>query len=264
MEQNMKNVRIAAAQFNILEGDKETNLKRALDYIRSAAAQGAKLVLLPEMFLTGYPLHIPMSELAEPLEGNTLRCIQAAAKELKIAIVGSYPEWDLQDTCSYNTAFFIGEDGGIMGKYRKIHLFDQENHFVEAGRNICVVDYCGLRYGLLICFDLEFPEPARALAMAGAQVLLVVSANMEPYGLFHRIFVRARAIENHVYVAYCNRTGSNNAYSFCGESCLVNPLGELISELGQDEDLLVGHITLSEISKSKMLYDYLKQRRVLY
>ncbi|MEW5786037.1 MAG: nitrilase-related carbon-nitrogen hydrolase, partial [Bacillota bacterium] len=235
MEQNLHNVRIAAAQFNVLEGDKDTNLNRALQFIRTAAAQAAKLVLLPEMFLTGYPLHIPMSELAEPMEGDTLRCIQSMAQEHKIAVVGSYPEWDLHDACSYNTAFFIGEDGRVIGKYRKIHLFDQEKSFVEPGRDICVIDYNGLRYGLIICFDLEFPEPSRALALAGTQILLVVSANMDPYCLLHRVFVRARAIENHMYVAYCNRTGDNKVYSFCGESCLVNPVGELICELGQEE-----------------------------
>ncbi|HED24759.1 MAG TPA: carbon-nitrogen hydrolase family protein, partial [Firmicutes bacterium] len=197
MKQDKEKVRIAIAQFSILEGDKKANLFKALTYIHSAADKGAELVLLPEMFLTGYPINIPMVELAEPMEGESIQGIRNVARELKIAVIGSYPEWDAEGRCSYNTAFFIGEDGQVRGKYRKIHLFDREDHYVEAGRDICVIDYNGLNYGLLICFDLEFPEPARALAMAGAQVLLVVSANMNPYCNFHRIFAQARAIENH-------------------------------------------------------------------
>jgi 5-aminopentanamidase len=264
VEQDLQTTRIAAAQFNIIEGDKKSNLNKALGYIRSAAESGAKVVLLPEMFLTGYPIGKPMADLAEPLEGESLQSIKDAASEMNIAVVGSYPEWDKEDNCSYNTAFFIGDDGKVLGKYRKIHLFDREDHYVGAGRNICVVDYHGFNYGLLICFDLEFPEPARALAMAGAQILLVVSANMDPYSMFHRIFAQARAIENHLYVAYCNRTGSNNTYHYCGDSCLVNPIGEIVSEMGKEEGLLVGDILLAEISKSKTIYDYLKQRRLLY
>jgi 5-aminopentanamidase len=264
MEQDLQTTKIAAAQFDVLEGDKEANLNKALVFIRSAAGKGAGLILLPEMFLTGYPLDIPMAELAEPLDGKSLHSIREVARALKIAVVGSYPEWDAEDNNSYNTAFFIGADGEVLGKYRKIHLFDREDNFVGAGQNISIINYNGLNYGLLICFDLEFPEPARALAMAGAQILLVVSANMEPYCMFHRIFARARAIENHLYVAYCNRTGANKTYRFCGESCLVNPLGELVCELGIDENLMFGEIRLEEISKSKTIYDYLKQRRLLY
>lgn len=252
----------ALAQFPFVEGEKKTNLEKALHFISKSALQGADIVLLPEMFLTGYPSHIKMAQIAETLSGGeSILLLQAAAKEHKIAITGSYPEWDPISSKVYNTAFFIGADGEMLASYRKIHLFDRESQYVSPGNELVTVDYRGVRLGLLICYDLEFPEPARALALMGAQILIVVSANMEPYGLYHRIFAQARAIENHMIVAYCNRTGSNNAYRFVGESCLVDPFGHILCELGEEEALAVGTVDLGMLAKSKDLFNYLNERK---
>ena len=257
-------VNVALAQFNILEGEKKKNLSKALEHVARAAADGADIVLMPEMFLTGYPPEIPMAQLAETMHGESIRKIRESAANNGIAVVGSFPEWDGDLNTGFNTAFFIDRGGELLGKYRKIHLFDREKDFVSAGEELTVIEDRGIRYGMLICFDLEFPEPSRALAMDGIQVLLVVSANMEPYGPFHRVFARARAIENHLFVAYSNRTGGNSSYKFCGESCLIDPLGEVVCELSREEGVVSAEVRLDCITRSKTVYDYLAQRKVLF
>lgn len=256
-----KKITIGAAQFNIIEANKEQNLEKAAKYIFKAADLGTDLVLLPEVFLTDYSVKIDIESLAEPLDGPSISILKELARKNKIAIVGSYLELDI-DGSVYNTAFFIDDQGKILGSYRKMHLFDQEKKFVKEGNELTNIVYRDIHFGILICFDIEFPEPARALSLSGMEVLLVCSANMDPYGLFHRVFSVSRAIENHTFVAYCNRTGENSSYRFIGESCIVSPTGEIMGELNINEGLLVRELELHDIIKSKKVYNYLKDRKV--
>ncbi len=255
---------IAVAQFGFIDGEKKDNLNKALHYMVRAAAEGADIVILPEMFLTGFPVEIPMAQLAETMPGDSMLKLQESAVKNGIAVAGSMPEWDENSKTSFNTCFYINRGGKLLGKYRKIQLFNREKNYVSAGNSLTVVEDGGIRYGLLICYDLEFPEIARTLAEGGAQVLLVPSANMEPYGLFHRLFTQARAIENHQFVAYCNRTGQNRFFTFCGGSCLANPFGEIVADLAQEEGLMMATARLDLISQSKELYNYLDERKVFF
>ncbi len=256
-------IKVSITQFNYNEGNKESNLGEAIKYISKSASEGAELVLLPEMFLTGYPVNIDMKDIAESLDGESINRLKEIAVKEKTAIIGSYPELS-PDGKVYNTAFFIDNEGKLLNRYRKIHLFDQERKYVHAGSELITVEYLGIRFGLLICFDIEFPEPARALALEGMDVLLVSSANMEPYGLFHRIFSTSRAIENHCFVVYSNRIGANESYRFVGDSCVITPTGETIRDLGSEEGFAVQEIDLQAIAQSKNVFNYIEERKVCF
>ena len=119
----------------------------------------------------------------------------------------------------------------------------------------------GVRFGVLCCFDIEFPEPARTLAMRGAQCLLVPSANMEPWGEHHRAYVRSRALENHAFVAYANAVGAASGYVFEGGSCLVDPLGRVLCDAGRDETVVWADVDLAVADESRGVGDYLSERR---
>jgi predicted amidohydrolase len=119
----------------------------------------------------------------------------------------------------------------------------------------------GVRFGVLCCFDIEFPEPARTLALRGAQCLLVPSANMSPWGPSHRAFVRARALEDHCWVAYANCVGSASGYDFEGESCLVDPLGRILCDAERRETVVWGDVDIAVVDEARGVGDYLAQRR---
>ncbi len=256
-----KKIAIGVAQFEIIEANKKVNLEKAIEYIGKAADRGADIVLIPEVFLTGYTTKIDIKCLAEPIDGPSISRLSEAATKNGIAIVGSYLELDDEEGV-YNTAFFINDQGNILGCYRKMHLFDQEKKYVKEGNQLTTIEYRGIQFGLLICFDIEFPEPARALALNGMEILLVCSANMDPYGLFHRVFSISRAIENHSFVVYCNRIGENSSYRFVGESCIVTPTGEIIGDLSFNEGVLVRELKLREIIESKKVFNYLQDKKV--
>ena len=256
---NNKIINIGVAQYGFKDAQVEENLDKGTKYLVQAAEEGMDLILLPEMFTTGFPLGKNMDDFAENIEdSNTMKHLSQQAKAHNISVVGSFAEWDKHLKKSFNTGFFISREGILLSTYRKIQLFDKERNYVHPGRSLSVVEYDGIKYGILICFDIEFPEPARYLANAGAEVLLVVSNNMKPYGHIHRVFVQARAVENHMYVAYCNRTGTNELFIYEGESCIVTPQGTVTHQLGnQDEGLLTGTIDLQEVADSKKIYNYL-------
>ena len=121
--------------------------------------------------------------------------------------------------------------------------------------------WAGVRFGVLCCFDIELPEPARTLALRGAQCLLVPSANMEPWGEHHRAYVRARALENHAFVAYANAVGAASGYVFEGGSCLVDPLGRILCDAGRDETVVWADLDLRVADESRGVGDYLGERR---
>jgi predicted amidohydrolase len=259
-----KTVKVALAQFSYADGHKEDNLRKGLQHIQRAADLGAEIVLLPEMFSTGYVRN--MEELAESMQaGKTISALQETARQKGIAVVGSMAEWDKGEGRCFNSAFFIGSSGEVLGTYRKIHLFDQERKYVRGGHQLVTVNYQGITYGLLICFDLEFPEPSRQLARQGVEVLLVVSANMHPYGFHHRIFAQARAIENHMFVAYCNRSGRNKKFRYMGQSCLVNPCGQILCQYGEeDEGVLTGVASLKDIATAREVFNYLTEAKISF
>jgi (R)-amidase len=150
----------------------------------------------------------------------------------------------------------------LVSVYDKTHLFDREKTVFTPGAALeSPFAWSGVRFGVLCCFDIELPEPARTLALRGAQCLLVPSANMEPWGIHHRAYVRSRALENHAFVAYANAVGAASGYVFEGGSCLVDPLGRVLCDAGRDETVVWADVDLGVADEARAVGDYLGERR---
>ncbi|WP_134704544.1 carbon-nitrogen hydrolase family protein [Ammoniphilus sp. YIM 78166] len=239
--------------------EKETNLRRVLEAMSMASSKQASYVLFPELYMTGYFLGERVFDLAEPLEGETITRIREQAKRLNTGAIIGFPEREGDNI--YNSAAFISRQGEILGTYRKCHLFDQEKLYFSPGEQAPVFEAPEGKFGIMITYDMEFPELARVLAIKGAQVILILSSNMIPYQPYQHIYLRARAIENHVFVATANKVGLENDTLFFGESEIIHPTGTSLYKSLNNEDLAVVPITLTETSSSKGVLNYMENRR---
>ena len=258
--QDHGSLRVALIQLRPADGDKARNLAAAGEAVAAAAAQGSGLAVLPEYALAGFPAE-RMRELAEPLDGPSLSAFRDLAAGAGVCLVAGLPRLDEAGRI-FDTTVVLAPDGALLTVYDKTHLFDRERAVFTPGAALQPpFEFAGVRFGVLCCFDVEFPEPARTLALRGAQCLLVPSANMEPWGPAHRAFVRARALENHCFVAYANAVGSASGYRFEGESCLVDPRGRVLCDAGRGETVVWGDVDLAVAGEARAVGDYLAQRR---
>jgi (R)-amidase len=248
-----------------VDGDKQKNLAAAGAAVAAAARAGARLVVLPEYVLTGFPAD-RMRELAEPLDGPSLAAFGRMAGEAGLCLVAGLPRLGAPsaggEAAIHDTTVVIAPDGELLTAYDKTHLFDREKAVFTPGAALePPFVWGGVRFGVLCCFDIELPEPARTLTLRGAQCLLVPSANMEPWGPSHRAFVRSRALENHAFVAYANAVGPASGYVFEGESCLVDPLGRVLCDAGREQTVVWADVDLGVADESRAVVDYLGERR---
>ena len=254
-------MRVALAQLTPCLGDKAKNVARAEWAIRDAAARAADVVLFPELFLAGYFMRERTRVLAEPLSGPSISAVARCAGMHHVAVVMGFPELGFGGNAVYDSACVIDNRGEVRGCYRKIHLFGEESRYFAAGNDYSVVLVGDHPAGIMICYDVEFPEVSRILALRGAHVLLVSSANMKPFETYQEVYLRARALENHAFVALVNRVGSEEQVEFFGESNVCDPLGHLLCRAEGGERLLFADIDLSLIARSRETLDYLSNRR---
>jgi predicted amidohydrolase len=189
-----------------------------------AKEAGADLLLLPEMYLSGYNIGPGNARRLAITEAGLLPA-RDIARTHGIALVFGYPEL-VGDTVA-NAAVLISPDGEILLNYRKSHLFGDLDRamFKHVGGNFGLATLNGFKIGLLICYDIEFPEPARLVALAGADILLIPTAQMEPYEQVAKYVIPARAYENQLYVAYANHSGSDDGLNYIGLSSICGPDG---------------------------------------
>jgi predicted amidohydrolase len=219
----------------------------------------ADLVVFPELFLSGYTLS-DIDELAVHLDGPELKMVADMARESSTALIFGAPERVSGGIA--NSAFCVDEQGTIAAVYRKVQLYGgEESDAFVAGNELLIVELCGLKMGLMICFDIEFPEVARSLGRAGAEMLVTVSANMEPFGSDHAVFLSARALENGLTHAYVNQVGPGEKnLTFVGGSTVVSPDGEIYAQAGSSEEEILS-VRLLLPAKSNLREDYLSQLR---
>jgi predicted amidohydrolase len=226
----------------------------------AAARKGASLLICSEMFLTGYNIGKAIVDLSEPADGASARRVADIARELGIAVLYGYPERSGDEI--YNAALFIGRDGQTLANYRKTHLFGPiEKGTFEPGQELMSVDFNGLKVGLLICYDIEFPEAVRTYAVAGIDLVAVPTALMKPYENIARSLVPTRAFENQLFVAYANRCGQEGDIEYCGLSCVCGPDGADIARAGSSEELIVAELNLSDRARAKARFNYINELR---
>jgi predicted amidohydrolase len=211
------------AQLEPIPGDIATNLATVESVIARRA--GTDLIVFPELFLSGYNMET-VADLAIDVDGPEIRRIRVAAKEAMTSVVVGIAERTAERPA--NAALMIDSTGEVAGIYRKTHLFGLERDAFVPGTALEPLVLDQHQLGLMICFDVEFPEVARTLAARGAELLVTISANMEPFGPDHSLAARARALENGLPHLYVNRVGAEAGLRFVGESQAVNPWGRAI------------------------------------
>jgi len=244
-------------QFDITIGDVDANLSYVLAEIKRLSKEGVKLIVLPEMWSTGYAWR-KLGKLSERTSEILGELKKASGKG--IVIIGSMPEKEGDNI--YNTAYVI-DSGRLIGKYRKIHLFTpmKEDYFLKAGNEPLLCNTSVGNIGVLICYDVRFPELPRRLALEGAELLAIPAEWPHPRLDHWRTLLKARAIENQLFVIAANRCGKQGMARFCGNSMIVNPWGEVISEAGEETSTIIADIDLSQVARYREDMPTLTSRR---
>jgi predicted amidohydrolase len=241
-------MKIALLQMDIVLGDVETNRRKVNRMIAEGLRQQAKLFVLPELWTTGYVLD-ELLELGEPEDGPTVGMLRDIAREHGIEIVsGSIAE--TRNSKVYNTAYAINAQGEIASKYSKIHLVPMmhEDRFLTAGNEQGIFNLSFGKAGVVICYDVRFPELARSLALKDCQAMFVLAEWPKIRGNHWRILNIARAIENQMMIIAVNRVGKDAANSFFGHSMIISPWGDIIAEGSEtEEQVIIAEVDFSMI-----------------
>ena len=240
-------MRVAVAQMEPRLAEKERNLDTALERLEEAAAAGAQLLVLPECAIPGYMFDSADEALphAEEIPGPTTEAFERECARLGVHAITGLLERD-GDTL-YNAAILVGPDG-LIGSYRKTHLpFLGVDRFVTPGDEFKVFDTALGRIGLIICYDLRFPEATRTLALHGADLVALPTNFPMAAKLQCDVIAPARAAENRIYLLVANRVGKERWGEFCGWSQIVDPYGTRLAEAGETEEtLLVADVELEK------------------
>jgi predicted amidohydrolase len=256
--------RVACAQMDIALGNKEANLETAAKMVKEAAQNQVDLIVFPELFQTGYCLD-KADLLAEPPKGHTVELLRDLAGRFRIFIIaGSILE--KRDHGIFNTCYLIGKDGKLLGNYDKVHLFPpfDENRYLTAGNSIPIFKTGLGLFGAIICFDIRFPELTRRLALNGAQVIFCPAEFPAERIAVWATLLRARAIENQVFVVGCNRAGSDGRHLFGGHSAIIHPDGRTLAQATNSPQLIDATITLDDIELIRKELPVFKYRRDEY
>ena len=260
-------ITIALAQIASRVADKEYNIKLMARKIKEASQKDADIVVFPELALTGYLCRDLVYELAEPLpEGQSVQKIMKTAKRENVHVVfGMIESSEKVSAVVYNTAVLIGPEG-FLGKYRKMHLpthsvFEEKRYF-RAGYETPVFKTNVGRIGLVICYDIYFPELTRIMKLKGAQQIICISASPSTRRGFFEALTVARAIENTVFLSFTNLVGIEDGLQFWGGSHVVAPSGNVIAQARYDEDdLIVAKINYADMKRIEAFVPTLRDLR---
>lgn len=225
------------AQLAPVPGDVGANVARAAAVV--AEHPEADLAVLPELYVGGYDISTAATNAVEP-GGPELGPLRDAAREAGTAVLVGFSE--RREGEPANSLLAIDERGEVAGVHRKTALWGEESKCFEPGGSMTVVELAGRKVGLMVCYEIEFPELARALAVAGADLLVTSSANMEPYYEDHELSGRARALDNRIPHVYVNRVGEEAGLVFVGGTRAIGADGRPIAEAGEGEEVLVAEV----------------------
>ena len=251
---------ITSIQLEFKEKTKENTLAYVLQLLDQA--KGSDLVLLPEIWPIGYFSFSRYAKESETIKGPIVQAMRKKAADLKAhLLMGSFVEQDGGKL--FNTSLLIDPRGKILARFRKIHLFgyqSQERKLLSPGKKITVVDSPWGKIGLSTCYDLRFPELFRKMVDQGAEIFLVTSA--WPYARLAAwtLFNRARAHENLAFLISCNAAGVNAGCKLAGHSMIVNPLGEIVAQGGEKEEIVTAEIDPKMVQSVRKDFSALRDR----
>lgn len=273
-----KNVTLALIQLSCSE-DIDNNISKTIEQIRSAAGQGAQIILLQELFNTTYfcqAMDDRYFDWSEPMPGPISERLCTLAGDLDTVIVAPYFE-KRAPGIYHNSLLVIDADGTMMGKYRKKHIpddpsFYEKFYFTPGEDDYKVYDTKYAKIGPLICWDQWYPEAARITALKGAEILVYPTAigtlpdEDETMGKEFleawQTIQRSHAIANGCFVASINRTGQEKEVTFWGHSFVAGPFGQMLAEAGAGEEVLIAEIDLSKIEKQRQVWPFFRDRRI--
>lgn len=255
-------VRASLFQGPEFSGDVSANLDAVGAAARGAAKAGAHILVTPEMSTTGYDIGDLVRARAEPFDGPIFGAVATIARDAGIAVVYGYPE--LTPEGIYNSVQVVGAEGRSLARYRKTHLFGDLDrvHFLPGNEPVVQFELGGVTTGLLVCYDVEFPENVRAHADAGSQWLVVPTGLMMPFDIVATHVVPARAYESQMFVSYVNRCGTETDLQYCGLTCTIAPDGSELARAGRAEESLVVDIDVAALSSSREINTHLVDRRL--
>jgi predicted amidohydrolase len=266
----MREVTIATVQMKPKLGEVEENLEKMSDLVaKITGQQKVDLIVFPELITTGYECGVRFTDLAQRVPGMAVNVMAQRASEFGVHIAFGLPTKEKVESILFNSVVFIGPDGELIGDYRKVHLKGEERMAFRPGYRYPVFECQFGIVGLLLGYDLAFPEAARSLTLDGAE-LLVVCANWEkPHRDEWRTYVLARAYENALFVAAANRVGDDVTYSFFGDSMIVGPRGQVYATLSDEVDpktndpaegYCVARVDLGEVRQRREEFQTLQNR----
>lgn len=258
--------KVALAQISCKRGDKAENIRKVEDKVTEAKQQGAELVIFPELSLTGYTVRDQIYELAETIPGPSTSVLEKLARKTGTYIVFGMPELSEKTQATiYNAAVLIGPDG-LIGKYRKMYLpthsvFEEKRYF-RPGYQTAVFETELGKIGLIICYDIFFPEVSRLTRLKGARLIVCISASPAVRRTFFETLTAARAMENTTFLAYVNLVGIEDGLQFWGGSRLIGPNGKvLVKAKYNEEDLVIGAVNYADVRPVETFVPTLKDLR---
>ncbi|MGB0844270.1 MAG: carbon-nitrogen hydrolase family protein [Alphaproteobacteria bacterium] len=236
--------------------------KRIADLEKAVEGQEVDLIVCPELFLTGYNVGSDLLMLAEPITGPKNAKMSALARATETAFVYGFVESDKGSV--YNSVACVNAQGKIVSKHRKLMLPPGfERDYFKAGKELTTFELDGVKIGLLICYDLEFPEAARATVKAGADVLIVATALGAAWPVVAEKMVPTRAFENGVWVVYANHAGKEGDVAYLGRSCIVDPNGQDVARAGDGAEIISAELNLSKVTAAQEKLPYGADAKIL-
>jgi len=261
-----RDVKVAIAQTSCKVGDKKNNIEIMRKGIRQAKEKTADLVVFPELSLTGYVCKDLAYELAEPVPGPSVHLIEKETSKNNIHVIfGMIEKSSKAEAILYNTAILIGPKG-FIGKYQKTHLpthsvFEEKRYF-RPGYAAPVFETEIGKLGMIICYDIYFPEITRLLRLQGAQLIACISASPSIRRGFFEVLTTARAMENTVFLAFANLAGIEDGLQFWGGSRIIAPSGSIIKQAKYDEDdFIMAEINYSDLERVEVFVPALRDLR---
>jgi predicted amidohydrolase len=267
----MREITIATVQMKPALGEPEDNLVKMSDFVsKIASQQKVDLIVFPELITSGFELGVRFTELAQRIPGPSVNLMAQRAAEFGVYIAFGMVSKEKVESVLFNSAVLVGPDGELVGSYNKVHLRGEERMAFREGFRLPVFETEIGNVGLMLGWDLAYPEVARSLTLDGAELICVL-ANWEKTQIEEwRTYVRARAYENAVFVAAANRVGDDVTLSFGGESLIVGPRGKIHASLADEkepeseeprEGYCVARVDLDEVRKCREEFQTLQTRQ---
>ncbi len=267
----MREVTIATVQMKPKLGEAEENLVAMSEWIsKIASQQKVDLIVFPELITSGNELGVRFTEIAQRVPGPTINLLAQRANEYGIYIAFGMVTKERVESVLYNSSVLVGPEGELIEVYNKIHLRGEERMAFREGYKLPIAETEIGNIGMMIGYDLAYPEVGRSLALEGAEILCVM-ANWEAAQIDEwKTYLRARAYENSLFVVGANRVGEDVTLNFGGESMIVGPRGQIYASLAEETDpetgaplegFAVARIDLDDVRKNREEYQFIQTRQ---